>query len=94
MSVDETLKQALDNAKELCEWIRETPHQRGSINGKAAQVLHAISAIEQHKVRMLTDEELAECCGRAVPNSAAMTWMRRSIRKFAEKNGLTIGEHG
>lgn len=56
----------------------------------------AIAAIEQHKpvVRMLTDEELAECCGRAVPNSAAMTWMRRSIRKFAEKNGLTIGEHG
>jgi len=34
---------ALTAAVQLCEWIAETPHQRGSINGKAAQVLYAAS---------------------------------------------------
>lgn len=34
---------ALDSAEQLCEWIMETPHQRGSINGKAARVLHSVS---------------------------------------------------
>lgn len=29
----------------LCQWIAETPHQRGSINGLAAQVLHGLSRI-------------------------------------------------
>jgi hypothetical protein len=34
-------------AAQLCEWIAETPHVRGSINGLAAQVLHALSVFTQ-----------------------------------------------
>lgn len=37
-------KEVMQQAQLLCEWIAETPHQRGSINGLAAQVLHSISA--------------------------------------------------
>lgn len=36
--------EAMRAALELCKWIGETPHQRGSINGKAAQVAHALCA--------------------------------------------------
>lgn len=34
----------LKSAMQLCQWISESPHHRGSINGMAAQVLHAASA--------------------------------------------------
>lgn len=37
-------KEVMQQAQLLCEWIAEAPHQRGSINGLAAQVLHSISA--------------------------------------------------
>ena len=33
---------AMRKAILLCEWIAETPHQRGSINGQAAQVEYAL----------------------------------------------------
>jgi hypothetical protein len=33
---------AAKEALPLCEWIAESPHVRGSINGKAAQVDYAI----------------------------------------------------
>lgn len=39
---------AMRKAILLCEWIAETPHQRGSINGQAAQVEYALrTALEQ-----------------------------------------------
>ena len=56
--------------------------------------LAAIDAEAKPVVRMLTEEELAECCGGCKVTSAAMTWMCRSVSKFAEVNGLTIGEQG
>ena len=40
MSDTKTLREALL----LCQWIAETPHQRGSINGHAAQVAYAINS--------------------------------------------------
>ena len=36
---------AMRKAILLCEWIAETPHQRGSINGQAAQVEYALRKI-------------------------------------------------
>ena len=36
------IRQAALQAILLCRWIDETPHQRGSINGMAAQVQHAL----------------------------------------------------
>lgn len=36
-------RKLLDDAALLCRWIAETPSQRGSINGKAAQIEHAIT---------------------------------------------------
>lgn len=32
----------LRRVKKLCEWIGETPHTRGSINGLAAQLEHVL----------------------------------------------------
>jgi hypothetical protein len=37
------LGNAADEARSLCQWIAETPHVRGSINGRAAQVNYALS---------------------------------------------------
>ena len=39
------LEAALREARLVCEWIGETPSQRGSINGKAAQVSYRISEL-------------------------------------------------
>jgi predicted phage-related endonuclease len=67
----------------------------GEINAAIAPLaITAIDAEAKPVARMLTDEELAECCGGCKVTSAAMTWMRRSVSKFAEVNGLTIGEQG
>lgn len=33
---------AMKRALQLCEWIAETPHQRGSINGLAAQLRYEL----------------------------------------------------
>lgn len=40
----ERLKDVLRSALALCEWIDESPHRRGSINGQASQVAHSIRA--------------------------------------------------
>lgn len=40
--------------------------------------------------RMLTSEELADCCGGCRTNSAIETWMQRAIAKFCEVNGITF----
>ena len=37
-----SLRQAAQQAILLCEWIDKTPHERGSINGMAAQVKHTL----------------------------------------------------
>jgi hypothetical protein len=39
----------LGRARLLCEWIQDTPHQRGSINGIAAQLYYAIAARAQEQ---------------------------------------------
>ena len=36
------LRQAAQQAILLCEWIDKAPHERGSINGMAAQVKHTL----------------------------------------------------
>lgn len=36
-------EQARARAVQLCDWIAESPHQRGSINGLAAQVRHELT---------------------------------------------------
>lgn len=41
-------RELLQQTEMLCQWINETPHQRGSINGQAAQVGYALrAAMEQ-----------------------------------------------
>jgi hypothetical protein len=48
---------AIDRAIQLCEWIGETPHQRGSINGLAMQVAHELRGITSNGA---TDAGVAE----------------------------------
>lgn len=51
-------QKALKGALKLCEWIAETPHQSGSINGLAAQVEHALrAALSDDAMQRLTDEQ-------------------------------------
>lgn len=40
--------------------------------------------------RMLSPEELADCCGGCRTNSAIETWMRRAITRFCEVNGIAL----
>lgn len=44
MTNQDTMRLALERAIMLCQWIAETPHQRGSINGMAVQVEHELQA--------------------------------------------------
>ena len=37
---------ALKEALRLCEWLEQSPHQRGSINGQAQQVASMIRALQ------------------------------------------------
>ena len=85
----EALKKARE-ALQLMYGCKMTLRDRAVVDAAIA----AIDAEAKPVVRMLTDEELAECCGGCKVTSAAMTWMCRSVSKFAEVNGLTIGEQG
>ena len=102
--MDETLRKALEALKaakrSMAMVIDETggPHWgRKLMNASLScaeserKVNAAIAAIEQHKtvVRMLTDEEAIDCECDKFDNTVKFIQ-----RKFAEKNGLTIGEHG
>ena len=82
-------RQALDDAQQANydnpPWFPDATVQ---------SALAAIDAEAKPVVRMLTAVEFEECCGGCKVTSAAMTWMRRSVSKFAEVNGLTIGEQG
>lgn len=51
---------AINRAIQLCEWIAETPHQRGSINGLAAQVRHELSALQTAAAQPQTSELSAD----------------------------------
>jgi hypothetical protein len=55
------LRATIGEALQLCNWIAETPSQRGSINGKAAQVGYALekalSSLDAPKVE-LSDAEI------------------------------------
>lgn len=42
MTPQDTMRLALERAIQLCQWVSESPHQRGSINGMAAQVQHEL----------------------------------------------------
>ena len=85
----EALKKARE-ALQLMYGCKMTLRDRAVVDAAIA----AIDAEANPVVRMLTDEELAECCGGCKVTSAAMTWMRRSVSKAAEVWGLTIGEQG
>jgi transposase len=85
----EALKKARE-ALQLMYGCKMTLRDRAVVDAALA----AIDAEAKPVVRMLTDEELAECCGGCKVTSAAMTWMRRSVSKAAEVWGLTIGEQG
>lgn len=85
--------EALKKAREALQLVRDckmTLRDRAVVDAALA----AIDAEAKPVVRMLTDVEFEECCGGCKVTSAAMTWMRRSVSKFAEVNGLTIGEQG
>ena len=88
MSMDETLRKALEALKFHKSASHIPPDYRDGFN---QGVDAAIEAIEQHKpvVRMLTDEEAIDCECDKFDNTVKFIQ-----RKFAEKNGLTIGEHG
>lgn len=83
MTTDETRKLALDALK-LVRDCKITLRDQAVVDA-------AIAAIEQYKpvVRMLTDEEAIDCECDKFDNTVKFIQ-----RKFAEKNGLTIGEHG
>jgi transposase len=85
--------EALKKAREALQLVRDC---KMTLRDQAVvdAALAAIDAEAKPVVRMLTDEELAECCGGCKVTSAAMTWMRRSVSKAAEVWGLTIGEQG
>ncbi len=85
----EALKKARE-ALQLMYGCKMTLRDRAVVDAALA----AIDAEAKPVARMLTDEELAECCGGCKVTSAAMTWMRRSVSKAAEVWGLTIGEQG
>ena len=85
----EALKKARE-ALQLMYGCKMTLRDRAVVDAAIA----AIDAEAKPVARMLTDEELAECCGGCKVTSAAMTWMRRSVSKAAEVWGLTIGEQG
>ena len=85
----EALKKARE-ALQLMYGCKMTLRDRAVVDAALA----AIDAEAKPVVRMLTDVEFEECCGGCKVTSAAMTWMRRSVSKFAEVNGLTIGEQG
>lgn len=58
MRLNVEAQQALKSALKLCEWIAETTHQSGSINGLAAQVEHAArAALAEEAMQRLTDEQ-------------------------------------
>jgi hypothetical protein len=40
--------------------------------------------------RMLTSEELADCCGGCRTNSAIETWMQRAIVRFCKVNSIEL----
>jgi hypothetical protein len=40
--------------------------------------------------RMLSPEELSDCCGGCRTNSAIETWMRRAIERFCAVNGIPL----
>lgn len=67
-------KEVMQQAQLLCEWISETPHQRGSINGLAAQVLHSISAAlaapqpEKRLTGLILSEHRDPMNGASIPN--------------------------
>lgn len=42
MTIPANTREAIRKAILLCQWIAESPHQRGSINGQAAQVQYAL----------------------------------------------------
>lgn len=87
--MSEALKKAQE-ALQLMYGCKMTLRDRAVVDAALA----AIDAEAKPVVRMLTDVEFEECCGGCKVTSAAMTWMRRSVSKFAEVNGLTIGEQG
>ena len=97
--MDKTLKQALEALKHAVYLLRkyadaeEMGGSRFDLTDcrEMKPVFAAIEAIEQHKpvVRMLTDEEAIDCECDKFDNTVKFIQ-----RKFAEKNGLTIGEHG
>ncbi len=88
----EALKKARE-ALQLMYGCKMTLRDRAVVDAAIAAI-DAIDAEAKPVARMLTDEELAECCGGCKVTSAAMTWMRRSVSKAAEVWGLTIGEQG
>ena len=45
--MSEELTNVIARAKQLCEWIGQTPHQRGSINGLATQVRNELTSLTQ-----------------------------------------------
>jgi len=46
------------------------------------------------KARMLTREEIAECCGGCRTNSAIETWIERGIARFCVENGIPLPTKG
>ena len=79
-------KRPMPDAAELRAWAIE-------LGTPAAQVAQEGECGKDTKLRtprMLTSEELAECCGGCRTNSAIETWMQRAIAKFCEVNGITF----
>lgn len=94
--MDETLRKALEALKGICD---EQDAMQGYASCEAYDKARAaIAAIEQHKtvVRMLTEQELdvMYIMYSQADSPSHQDWEQAVQREFAEKNGLTIGEHG
>lgn len=55
--------EAVRQAAQLCEWIALSPHQRGSVNGQAAQVGYALrAALQQPEPQAQAEPEVVAWC--------------------------------
>lgn len=65
------------------EACKERDHLRTML---ARSVLADRAAAQVEPVRMLTEDELHECCGGCTSNAAIKTWMRRAVADFCLVN--------
>ena len=84
----ERLRSTMQAALQLCDWINESPHERGSINGLAAQVGYALRAAlaeqEVNPASRVVDAAalILSDCGCSTNNEALLMRVAERISKL------------